>query len=186
MKKILSFLLVFALLFSLTACGKEKKVDKQDDGIDIEYYAKLGQIPEIEYTLGSDIDKLKEDLSKLMEEDVEGEVVYNILEGAENYLIDNGKYSYLYKKANPEKGIGCIVDYDTAYGFELGTVIIEVKEALAEYEYTEEALNDKNAFFMFGVDSGTVIECKFDDNTLAFVFVDNALSATALYTGSDW
>ena len=178
-------MLILILAFTFTACGKDNDKDKKNQGIDIEYYANLGQIPEVKYTLGYDVETLKSDLSALSENNAE-EVVFNILEGNDNILIDNGTYSYYYKKAAPEKGIGCVVDYDTAYGFEIGTVIIEVKAALADFEYKEEAVNDKNAFFMFGVDTGTVLECKFEENTVVFVFVDNALCATAIYTGDDW
>lgn len=186
MKKILSLSLALVLMFTFVGCGKDRGNQKKENDIDIEYYAKLGQIPEVKYTLGTDVETVKSELSALSESETDGEMVFSILEGNDNILIDNGTYSYYYKKATPEKGIGCIVDYDTAYGFGLGAVIIEVKDALSDYEYTEEALNKENAFFMFGAETGTVIECKFEENTLAFVFVDNALCATALYTGSDW
>ena len=45
MKKLFSLVLVFVIVFSFTACGK-KDTSSDINSVDIEYYAKLGQIPE--------------------------------------------------------------------------------------------------------------------------------------------
>lgn len=185
MKKILSFLLAFVLILSFAGCGKEEK-NKNENGIDIEYYANLGQMPELKYSLGEEVEKVKSELSKAAESDESAETVYSLQEGENNVLIDNGEICYYYKKADPEKGIGYIVNYGTAYGFEIGTVTVEIKEALADYSFKEEALTDENAFFMFGTESGSVIECEFKGNTVLFVFEDSSLCATALYVTEDW
>ena len=39
---------------------------------------------------------------------------------------------------------------------------------------------------MMGVSEGTVLSAEFGKNTVSFVFVDNALSATAIYKTQDW
>jgi len=182
MKKLLSLLLVCVFVFSFTACGEKKEEEKQGT-LDIEYYAKSGQMPECDYTLGSNVEDVKSQLSRKSEE---SEAVYNVTEGENNVLIESGTFSYYYKKAKPEEGIGCIVNYGKAYGFENGTVIVEVKEAIKGCEYTEEALNEENAFFMFGAADGTVLKCTADGNTVIFVFKENALCATAIMRGTDW
>lgn len=182
MKRVLSLMLALTFVFCFVGCGKEKTEEKQGT-LDIEYYAKAGQMPECNYHLGSDVETVKTELSASAED---SEAVYNVTEGENNVLIESGTFSYYYKKAEPEKGIGCIVNYGKSYGFDMGTVILEVKEAIEGCEYVEEPADDKNAFFMFGAADGTVIKCTADGNTVVFVFRDNALCATALFSGTDW
>lgn len=176
MRKILAVLFCLIFIFSFTACG-EKEKKKTEHSVDIEYYAKAGQMPEVNYALGSDVEKVKNELSAEAEK---SESVYSVTEGESTVLIDNGEICYYYKKSNPEKGIDYIVNYGTAFGFPIGSVTVEVKEALDGYSYTEEVLNEENAFFMFDTENGSVIKCRFEDNTVLFVFKDNALCATAL------
>lgn len=183
MKRVLSLVLAIALVFCFAGCG-EKEQEKKQGTLDIEYYAKAGQMPECNYTIGSDVETLKSELSAAAQNDEE--VVYSITEGENNVLVENGAFSFYYKKAEQDKGIGCIVNYGKAYGIETGTVIVEVKEAIAGCEYSEEPLSEENAFFMFGVNDGTVIKCTADDNTVVFVFQENALCATAIYKGDNW
>lgn len=185
MKKLFIILMSAVMIFSFTGC-KDKEKKESSNGIDIEYYAKLGQIPEVNYSLGADVEKVKSELSASQEGEDSHDVVYNVTEGENNVLIDNGERCYYYKKAAPEKGIGYIVNYDTAYGLEIGTVILEVKEALKEYSYREEALTAENTIFMFDTQNGSIIKCDFEGNTVIFVFKDNALCATALYVTADW
>ena len=182
MKKILSLFLALTFVFCFVGCGKEKEKEKTGT-LDIEYYAKAGQMPECDYNLGSDVETVKSELSQKAKET---EAVYNVTEGENNVLIEGGNFSYYYKKAQIEKGIGCIVNYGKAYGFEIGTVVVEVKEAIKGCEYVEEPVNEENAFFMFGAADGTVIKCTVEDNTVVFVFRENNLCATALFRGNDW
>lgn len=185
MKKIISLMLVFVFMFTFACCGNEKK-EEESGTLDIEYYAKLGQMPECNYDLGTDPEKIKSELSSLSESENADNMVYNVTEGENNVLIDNGTLCYYYKKAEPEKGIGCIVNYGKAYGFEIGTVIVEVKKAISGCDYIEEPMNEENSFFMFGVENGTVLKCTAEGNNVVFVFENNALCATAIFTGTDW
>ena len=185
MKRLVCLLLCFIFVFSFTACGKDDKKENKN-GIDIEYYAKLGQMPELNYPLGTDVEKVKNELSAAAESEEGEHSVYSVTEGENNVLIDNGEVCYYYKKANPEKGISYIVNYGKAYGFEIGTVSLEIKEALKEFNPVEEPLTEENAFFMFGVESGSIIKCSFDENTVLFVFNENALCATAIYVSKEW
>ena len=185
MKRLVCILLCLVFAFSFTACGNDEKKEKKD-GIDIEYYAKLGQMPELNYPLGTDVEKVKNELSATAESEEGEHSVYSVTEGENNVLIDNGEVCYYYKKAAPEKGIGYIVNYDKAYGFEIGTISLEVKEALKDYNPIEEQLTEENAFFMFGVEDGTIIKCEIENNTVLFVFDENALCATALYVTKEW
>ncbi len=184
MKKIICVLLSVLMLGCFTSCGK-----KQDNGgskVDLEYYAKLGKIPEAEYAIGANPTEIKEKLKKEAEAEEHGHAVYDVIEGEENVLIDGGLYNYYYKKAKEDKGITYLVSYDTAYGFEIGTVIVEVRNAFESITFTEEELNEKNSFFLLGATEGTVLKTEISDYTVSFVFLDNALCATTIYLTNDW
>ena len=186
MKKLICFLLTAAIIFSLAACGKEN-TGSDSNSVDLEYYAKLGQIPECDYMLGESVEKVKSELSAL-DEKYQGanEFMYSVQEGEKTVEINNGTFLYYYTKENVANGISYIVSLDTAYGFEPGTVSIEVTDALSEYEYTEEAANDNNAFFLFDHTNCSVFKYEFDNYAVSFVFQDNALCATAIYDTANW
>lgn len=192
MKKIFSVLLCLCLFFSFSACGKENK--KNENFVDIEYYAKLGQLPEAKYCLGDDVDTAVSELSGISEKESEThddadhshnhdeqEFYFEYVEGENDVLLDNGTVSYYYKKAKRAEGISYVVNYDTAFGFEIGTVILEIKEALSDFELKEEPLNEENAFFATYVSDGTVLRAEFEKATILFVFQENELFATAMY-----
>ncbi len=181
MKRIVALFLSVLFVFSLTACGKDTKDDDKFT-VDLEYYAALGQIPECEYKLGDSPDEIKTALEAASKENDEN--IYYFDEGDESSLIDNGIYNFYYKNEKADSGISYIVSYDTAFGFDIGTVSIEVSDAI-NAEYTEEEITEDNAFFVWGLENGKVYKYEFDDITVLFVFSDNALCATAIYN-SDW
>ena len=183
MKRVLSFILVFALILSFAACGK-KDTSSTDNGIDVEYYAELGSMPESEYSLGQDVDTLKTKLEEIY--NTVEESVFNVVEGEKTVQIDSGTFQYYYVKEKQSDGISYIVNFDKAYGFAPGTVSVEIKDALKDFKYSEEALNDDNAFFVLGSMEGNVVKYKFSKNTVSFIFVNDALYATAIYKTNDW
>lgn len=184
MKRVLSLVLVLLLVFSISACGK-KETSSGRESIDIEYYAGIGSIPECSYSLGQDVDELNADLEEHYNT-VEDEMVYEVTEGKTTAKIDNGTFQYYYVKDKKEDGVSYIVNFDTAYGFNIGTVSVEILDALNEYKYTEEAMNDDNAFFVLGATEGKVVKYEFSENAVSFIFVNDALYATAVYKISDW
>ncbi len=193
MKRIICLCLTFCFILSLTACGNNDKTDK--DTIDLAYYAKLGQMPEAKYTLGENPDTVIDGLDGIKSEqeaeheedplDTHGhdqeEFYFEYVEGPNNILLDNGKICYYYSKANKDKGISYIVNYDTAFGLPLGTVILKVKEALKGVKFTEEPLTEENAFFASYVLDGTVLKAEFENSTILFVFQENEFFASAIY-----
>ena len=188
MKKLISLLLVFVFAFSFTACKNDD--DKVEAKVDIEYFAELGQIPECPYRLGQNGDDIKNELSESVssestEEHSEEGQYFEIQEGKNNVLLDNGIYNFYYKKADSAKKISYIVSYDTAYEFKTGTIIKELIDSLGDLEYKKEKISDNDLFFLIGAPEGDVIKLEFKNNTVIFVFIDNALCATAIYT-NDW
>ncbi len=184
MKKIVCFILSVLMLFSFVGCGK--KDENGGSNVDLEYYVKLGQIPESEYSIGANPEEIKEKLKTAADNSEHGHEVYEVIEGEEDVLIDGGLYNYYYKKANATNGISYLISYDTAFGFEIGSVIVEIRNAFKGIEFKEEPLNDENAFFLLGASDGVVLKTEISDYTVSFVFVENALCATAIYKTQEW
>lgn len=184
MKKLFCMLLSGLMLVSFAACSP-KKTSSGGESVDLEYFASLGKLPEGEYSLGDSVEKLKNELSAAAEESG-SEAVYDVIEGEENVLIDAGSALYYYKKADPEKGIAYIVSFEKAFGFELGTLTIEVKDALSDYTCTEEDATEDTLFFLLGAAGTTVMKYKIKNRVILFVFQDHALYATALYDAGLW
>lgn len=187
MKKLICLGLVFVFLFSFAGCKKDKN-NTDENGVDIKYYASLGQMPECEYKLGTPVEDIKNALTS--EENTNSEQdhdheTYQIIEGAKSVLIDCGNFGYYYLKEKENNGISYIVNYGKAYGFETGTLITDVKTVLGELEYFEEAVTNENAFFMLTA-GGTLLKYNFEKYTVLFVFENNALCATAIYLTEDW
>ena len=185
MKKILCLILSLVFIFSLTACSDSGEKKKKNN-IDIEYYANLGQMPECEYSLSESVSKINEELTKEFESSNIEEMVYNVSEKDNRVQIDNGQYKYFYLKDKEDKGVSYIVNFDTAFGFPIGTLTVEIEDALKDFNYKTEEISKDKVFFLFGSPEGSIIECNFKENTVMFVFENNALCATALYKTSDW
>lgn len=183
MKKIICLILAFILIFSLSACGENKNSGKKD-AVDLEYYVSLGQIPEFQIALGDEVSKVKDTLSSAPEGN--DEYYFEVINGKENVLLNNGSYNLFYKNDKEDKGISYIVSFETAFGIETGALIVEVKDMFSSVEFVEEKLTEDNAFFMWGVMDGSILKAEFDKYTVIFVFVDNSLTATAIYKTNDW
>ena len=184
MKKVLALVISCLFLFCLTGCKDGQTKKNGSGGVDIEYYAKLGQIPECEITLGTKPEKVKETIENRENEsgDDHEHGGYNEIEGTNNVLIEEGSYDYYYKKADPEKGVAYIVSYQDAYGFKIGDIIVEVEKQLGDYEVEKLGANEKNAFFYFGdYEKAQILRIPFKNNTVMFLFEDNSLCATAIY-----
>lgn len=200
MKKLLSLLMCFAIIFTFTACKDKNKDDKNTAKIDLEYYAKIGKMPEVDYTLGDDVDDVIAKLSKKQEEfDSEHqddpdhshdhnqtEFMFNVVEGDKSVLIDNGVINYYYNKDNKKEGISYIVNYDTAFGLELGTLISEVKTYLSGYKLKELSSLDEDVFFASYLSECSVLKTEIDNVVIMFVFQENQLFATAMYDKNNW
>ena len=187
MKKIaLLLLLVFTL--SLCGCGEDNK--KKVLEVDIEYYAKLGQMTDCEFALGGDIKKLEDLVQESYEKghsDNEDEPVYVEYEYEDYTGILSGTLSYYYMNDKKDNGIGCIVSLNGGYGFSKDSVAIDVRDTLAGagFEAEEKPAEDTETFFLPSFGDFTCLTYKFGDNTVKFIFENNALCACTV-SGVDW
>ncbi len=187
MKRLLALALCLVLAFTL--CGCKDKKENKGTAVDIEYFANLGQIPENEIKLGALQDAVETSLEKnKTEAEKNGEhYVIEKQDGENNRLISDGTYEYYFKKAAPEKGICYMVSFTESFGFKIGEVILEVKNALADYEIKEEPATVENAFFHRGnIDNSVVLYVPFEKNTVLLLFEDNVLCATVIYSNDNW
>ena len=181
MKRILSIALCLCLCLTLAACGKEEKVKKI--GVDVEYYAKLGKIPEFEYVLGDDGEKAAMAVEKSLENSTDHHDGFcNVYEGDKKTTVDVAGATFIYD--NKTKKIEKIINFNTAYKFELSTVSVEIQKALSSYGFDSELrplTDDELALFATSSDDSTALEYKFGDRYVVFAFYENALFATMLY-----
>ncbi len=190
MKKIICLVLSFALAFSFAACGK-KDSDTKKSEVDLEYYAKNGDIPECDYYIGDDIEKIKTELSaKADEEPEEGShstVMYEFVEEDDYSFVNSGDFRYYYRNGKEKDGVSLISALNGGFGFELGDVDVDIKEKLAGYEYEELELTEENTFFIYGMPpEGKVYKYEFKKNSVLLLFYQNSLCAVALYNNKDW
>ena len=182
MKRAFCIIISLLMLMAFPACNEEDTTS--ESSVDLEYYANLGQIPECKYLLGTDVETLTQELSEYAESEEGSESLYDVTEGEETVCITNGIYNFYYDKDSKEEGINYIVSFEKAYGFNIGEIIVSVKDAIGSTKYTEEEINDENAFFLFAPVEGSVLKCEFENNTIMFVFENNALCATAIYSNT--
>ncbi len=198
MKKLFSLVLCFVIVFCFASCKKDD--NKNTVNVDLEYYAKLGKIPEAEFTLGDNvddvIDKLTDKQNQFQSEHGEdpdhshdhnkADFFFDVVEGDKNVLIDNGVVNYYYNKNNEKNGIAYIVNYDTAFNLEVGTLISEAEEHFKGFEFSQEPATEENVFFAPYITDGTVLKTEIGDVVIMLVFQENQLFATAMYDSNNW
>lgn len=182
MKKLLSLALCLVFALCLTACG-DKADGKSSHNVDIEYYAKLGQISDIGYKLGDGADEIKQLLSSSTTDD-HGDSLYFDYESGDYTVMSDGNVCCCYITADKDSGITHIIKYGDAYGFTQGTVSTQIRDTMSDmgFDAQERDAKDGELFFLPSSGTLTVLEYGFGDNTVLFVFEQNALSAAVIYT----
>ena len=181
MKKFLSLVLCVIFALCLCACG-DKSGKKDSHSVDVEYYAKLGQINEVSYKLGDDVDTTKETLGTAIKDDEDEFLYYDYTSGDYTVMTD-GTVCCCYKTEDKSSGLTNIVKYGDAYGFNQGAISTEVRDTMADLGFTASEREAKSGELFFLPSSGTltVLQYDFDTNTVLFVFEEHALSATVIY-----
>lgn len=194
MKKLLALVLCFVLLFSFTACKGGRK--NSNDEIDLEYYAKVGQIPEMKYKLGFDCEKANTELQNEFDEYLSGgghdnadhehdhysEDIYFERKEENGYIIlDQGNKGYYCKTSEKDKKIDALYTYDNAFGIETGSLPFDVKNKMASIQFKETEITEGSLFYADYMTEGTVLTAEFNDVTVQFAFQESGLVCTAIF-----
>ena len=169
MKKLTALFVCFCVFMFAAGCGDENA--KTSHGVDIAYFADIGAMPESELKLGDTAPEQKED----------NESYFFYSEGDKG-CASTGEFNYYYDTSEKEPKISAIAGFNTCYGFENGSISIEITKALDSQgiDYKERAAGVDELFFLPAGEGRSVIECKSLKHNLIFVFEDNALCAVLI------
>lgn len=173
MKKIVCLLMCLCLVFSFAACGKdgkkEEKKEEKGETVDLEYYVRLGKIPECDYVIGAAVDDIIEQEGAYAEP------------GEERYQVTYNNVYYYYQ--HDVRTVEYIVSFNGAYGFSIGTTNSQLKAELAKGDMNakEEPLSEEEPFFIPAPGNFTGIKYTYGDHTTCFVFNNGVLCACTMY-----
>ena len=179
MKRILALVLCVVCLFSLIACGGKTK-QTSNHSVDVEYYAKMGKISDVDYKVGADIGEAKKALEGITDD--HGESNYFDYTSGEYTIMSDGQLCVCYKTDDQSVGITHVVKYGDAYGFGVGTVSTQVRDVMSKlgFDATEREAKHGELFFLPAAANMTVLEYKIKYYTVLFAFQEHALSATII------
>ena len=193
--KIISVILVFALCFSFVGCSKNEEdtapvtsVAPLAHSVNIVGYAEKGEIPEVPYTLGHDIENLKETFMSHIDEGSEIEELI-IDEGDEDVWLLGGSMTFCYEKKNKENGISVIIALEYAYVFSLGGVYDadDVIHAVGLETYERAETTKEDAFFLPVIpENSECIKYSIGGYDLRFIIIDGYVSAVTLTDPENW
>ena len=195
-KKILALILCVACAVSFTACAnsEDKEVEKVtsvkplEHSMDILAYAEKGEIPELPFKVGTEVEKVKKEFKSHVESGSEIDDLI-ISEGEKTVWLDGGNMMFCYEKANESSGVSVIIAREYAYDFSLGGVYDteDVITAISSEDYTLEKAKQEDAFFLPVIpDSAECLTYLLDKYALKFIFIDEYLSAVTLTDISLW
>lgn len=188
MRKIISIFLVLCIALCFVGCKNDK--NKTEHTVDVEYYAKLGKIPEVEFALGiseSDLSDHYGDGKIIDAGDHEHYVELNKMEGNKTVRLDAGNLLFYYEKEKKQNGISVMISFDTAYDFEVGIAMPEdIQNAISAEGTLTDATADQLYFLPVSDDTAKVLSYTFDNIRLDFFFINDFLSATVLTDTNNW
>ncbi len=187
MKKILSLILCLIFVFSLTACGKKEKENTQSKpkkhSVDVAAFVEKGEIDTIEYKLGDSVKETDKALKNIKNEEGESNYYQKFSEDRKYIIASAGSVVCRYDVQNEDAGVTYIALSDKAFGFDIGTSVKDVKDAMKTlgHNATERQAKEGELFFLPRTASATILQYKFGKNTVMFIFVNSSLSYTVIY-----
>lgn len=195
MKRILCLILALLLVFSLSACKKQKEEtpsDPAENTYDLVECMNQGKLPEAEYLLGTDPEKIKTDYNYYGEnssdEHSHDHEIY-MRENPNSTNIVVGDYYYYFVNGQESKGISSIVCFGTAFGTEVNGFETkdDIKKKFSTVEFTEREISSLQAYFIPGeVENCTALTCKTENRRIDFVFMEETLIAINLVDTENW
>jgi hypothetical protein len=193
LKKIISIITVFCAVFALVGCGEEtsEKTNSKDTvshSVNILAFAEKGEIPEVPFGVGAEIDKVKSDFKATIDPASEIEDLI-IDEGETTVWMDGGNSMFCYEKANESSGVGVIIAKEYAYDLSLGGVytLDDVIELVGSEEYTRKAATEADAFYLPVLpETAECLSYTAGSYVLKFIAIDGYLSAVTITNPTVW
>ena len=199
MKKIVSFLLLSALLFTLCSCGGNDTKEKHAAEID----AAKGELDGIGFALGTDMKKIIEHYEDIVEqlEDSEKEHSDSMHDHtlAEEFITENdlGKYCsvmtvtdlyyYIDEKNDDKEKAAVAVTFNDVHEFAIGIAMPDDVKAVMSATPEERQAEENDMFFLPSFEENCLLlRYTYDNYQLDFLFVDDFLSAVALTDTNLW
>lgn len=180
-KKLIGAVLVLSV--SMTFCGCDFNKDTETVtstnassiySVNILAYAEKGEIPEVPFAVGADVETVKSGFKETLQEGSEVEDL-TIDEGETTVWMDGGSSMFCYEKANESAGVGVIIAKEYAYNLSMGGVytVEDVIEAVGSEEYVRGTATKEDAFFLPVLPEGTeCVKYTAGDYVLRFVAID--------------
>lgn len=195
MKRILCLTLTLLMVFSLSACKKENQetpTTPTNNTYDLVECMNQGKIPEAEYVLGVDPEKIKKDYNYYGEETTdefthEHEIYVRENPNSTNIVV--GDFYYYHVNGQEDKGISSIVCFGTAFGVEVNGFDTkqDIIKKFSSVEFEERELSSLQAYFIPGeVENCTALTCKTETRRIDFVFMEDTLIAINLVDTENW
>lgn len=193
--KIISVILVIALCLPFAGCAKNEddtapvtSVEQLAHTLNIVAYAEKGEIPEVPYELGHNVEDLKETFMNHVES---GSEIHELIvdEGDKDVWMLGGSMTFCYEKKNKENGISVIIAQEYAYDFSLGGVYDadDVIHAVGMENFERAETTEEDAFFLPVVpENSECIKYTVGKYDLRFIIIDGYLSAVTLTDPENW
>ena len=192
-KSMLAVLIAFILMLCFTGCaeteeeGNLSSVKPLEHSLNILAIAEQGQIPEVPYKLGHDVEDLKATFMSHIDEGSEI-IELGVNEGEKTVWLEGGSMTFCYEKNKKSKGIAVIVAHEYAFDFAMGVYDTDdIIYAVGSEDYERYETTDDDAFFLPAIpENSECIKYKAGEYDLRFIFVDGFLGAVSLTNPEIW
>lgn len=187
MKRIIAVLLALIMCLGLAACGENTQNENKGNGIDLDAALTSGKIPEIDITLGMNVDDIKvsEDHSH-QDNEVEG---YSFVEGSKHsYFLNQNAFAY-YKNSKKSQGISVVLSITDAFSLKCNNFLSadDVKAAFPSVEFAESLVDEKDFIIMpYMLETTKKLTYQLGDRCAVFYIMDDQLIAAAIIDTKNW
>lgn len=190
MKRYLSVFIIIVILLCFAACkkGENTTTDNSGDSYNLIECMNQGKIPEAEYMLGTDPEKIKTDYNYGKEAEGHDHDIYFHERTNSSYLVVEDFY-YYYENGEEKDGISSIVCFSTAYGTEVNGFDTkdDIKKRFSSVTFEEREISSQQAYFVpHEIENWSALTCKTDNRRIDFIFQDDMLVAINLVDTENW
>lgn len=187
MKRILALMLALTMCFCTAACGAEPQNNNKGKGIELDAALQSGEIPEIDITLGMNVEDIhvSEDHSH-QDDEAEG---YSFVEGNKySYFLNQNAFAY-YKNSKKSEGISVVLSIGEAFSLKCNDFLSadDVKATFPLVEFTESVVDEKDFIIMpYMLETTKKLTYQLGDRCAVFYIMEDQLIAVAIIDTKNW